>query len=202
MSTTDRPAPLTGADIDALRERVRAEIAAHPRGAAAVAERCGVSRSAVSMFAAGTYPAGEGRLAGRIAAGFERAAVTPATAVPAAAPAGAPVEMDAAGIEAVRERLTAAIAADPRGTSGVATLTGLSRSTLSQFSRGCYPGNNAHVAAHVAQQLDGWTCPHTQLRIQREACHATATAPAPTHRPDRMAQWSACQRCPHKPTTK
>lgn len=200
-----RIAPLDAAATEAVRLQVEALAQSLPRGCSAVAERVGESRAALSMFLRGVYPANAGRLAARIQAAL-------AGGVPAAAPAarpGAAAAVDATaprlqpldedGTTAARQSLAQAVRDHARGLTGVADTLGLSVTALRQFLAGNYPARTGMLAARIRRGLEGWTCPHTQLRIYPEQCRETALAKAPTHRPDRMAQWGACQRCPHRP---
>ncbi|MDB5802305.1 MAG: putative LacI family transcriptional regulator [Rhodocyclales bacterium] len=41
-------------------------------------------------------------------------------------------------------------------------------------------------------------CPHTGKSQARQQCRIWLME-APTHNPGSLAQWRACQRCPHKP---
>jgi len=108
---------------------------------------------------------------------------------------------DDAGVARAIELARHAVRDDRRGIAGVAERAGVKRSALSMVLSGTYPARPGRVAALLLRALDGWTCPYTSERILPEACAATALAAAPTHRPDRMAHWRACQQCPSRPAS-
>jgi hypothetical protein len=63
MHADQRLAP---SDIERARSIAAAAVHNDPRGCAGVADRCGATRSAISMFSRGKYPAGEQHLARQI----------------------------------------------------------------------------------------------------------------------------------------
>lgn len=73
---------------------------------------------------------------------------------------------------------------------------GLSRTTVSLVMNGKYQGKTTYVAVRVVDKLGGFECLYDTQTITPQACRATAQAAAPTHNPAKLAQWSACQRCP------
>ena len=107
--------------------------------------------------------------------------------------------MDNATIDRARQMLEMAVRNDPNGISGVAKRLGRARSGLSMFLSDTYGANPGKLAAVVISHLDGWECPYKQKRITPDECRAIALIPAPTHRPDRLTHWRACQQCPGKP---
>jgi hypothetical protein len=78
----------------------------------------------------------------------------------------------------------------------VADLLGVSRTTVSLVLNGKYQGKTDKVAERVEDKLGGFACLYDHQTITPVECRATAQAAAPTHNPAKLAQWSACQRCP------
>ena len=78
----------------------------------------------------------------------------------------------------------------------VADALGVSRTTVSLVLNGKYQGKTDKVAERVNEKLGGFACLYDNQTITPDACRATAQAAAPTHNPAKLAQWSACQRCP------
>lgn len=92
----------------------------------------------------------------------------------------------------------AAVAAHPKGIQGVADELVYSRPALSRYVNGSY-GGAAALEAAILKRYDRRTCPHTLDDIAVEVCRRRAFAPQPFGGQARLAQWSACQICPHKP---
>ena len=78
----------------------------------------------------------------------------------------------------------------------VADLLGISRTTVSLVMSGKYGGKTGAVAFRVMDKLGKFPCLYDEQVISPHECRTTAQAAAPTHNPAKLAQWSACQRCP------
>lgn len=98
--------------------------------------------------------------------------------------------------------LVAAVGADPKGKAGVAARLGCSRPLLARVlspNDGCVMSDK--LAARV---LDVYhvirACPATGGQMPISECRRLTGGPAPTHNPQAMRIWKACQTCPHKPT--
>lgn len=91
-----------------------------------------------------------------------------------------------------------------RTITSVATEINIKRSALSMLLSGTYPAKLDKVSAKYAAKVmqlyrDQVFCPHQRCGISQEDCRALASAPMSTSNPDKMAQWSACRRCPLNP---
>lgn len=97
--------------------------------------------------------------------------------------------------------LAAAVAADRQGKAGVALRLGCSRPLLARVLSPTDPcGMSDKLAARV---LDIYHvvrgCPATGGDMPVAECRRIALGPAPTHHPQAMRTWKACQTCPFKP---
>lgn len=94
----------------------------------------------------------------------------------------------------------AAVAAHPRRLAGVAEALGYSRPALSRYVNGSY-GDGARLEAAILERYQGLRlCPHEGEELPVALCRKRAHAPEPYGGNARHAAWSACQRCPFKPT--
>lgn len=89
--------------------------------------------------------------------------------------------------------------------ASVAASVGMKRTALSMLLSGKYPAKLDKVsakfgAAVLARYRDQVLCPHLRRGIGPAECLAHASAPMSTSSPVKIAQWSACRRCPLNPT--
>lgn len=85
--------------------------------------------------------------------------------------------------------------------SQVARELSYSLTAISLVLNGKYNGKTDRLREKVWKKYTQVSCPYTQKVILLQTCVETATAKAPTHNPIKMAQWRACQNCPHCPKT-
>ena len=102
-----------------------------------------------------------------------------------------------------RQLLVAAVAADKKGKAGVAARLGkgCSRPLL---ARVLSPNDGCPISDKLAARiLDVYhvvrACPGTGGEMPVSECQRLANGPAPTHNPQAMRIWKACQSCPFKP---
>lgn len=100
--------------------------------------------------------------------------------------------------------LRAEVAKPGRSIAAVAAEIGMARPSLSMLLAGTYPARLDKVSAKFAAAVfekyrDQVFCPHLRKGIGRERCRTLARAPMSTSCPEKLSQWSACQRCPLKP---
>lgn len=81
----------------------------------------------------------------------------------------------------------------------VARAIGISASAVSLLLKGRYPAMDTSAMEARIRGLAGIDCPHLRQRVTSEHCRATALGPCPTHTPEALAAWRACQGCPHRP---
>lgn len=75
---------------------------------------------------------------------------------------------------------------------------GYSRTTVSLVLSGSYPGGTDKIAARAAEVLElpaEVPCPYLGQTLSIADCRAYSTQRAPTHHPQKMAHWRACQQC-------
>lgn len=84
-----------------------------------------------------------------------------------------------------------------RTITAVAEQLGYSRTTISLVMAGKYPVSVTEIARAVEKKLGVVVCKYNEANITPTECRNTASAPAPTHNPSKMALWSACQNCPN-----
>jgi hypothetical protein len=94
--------------------------------------------------------------------------------------------------------LKAAIAAEPRGISGVAQRLGYSRPAVSRVLAGSY-GNTERLAAAVLATFARIDCPHLGASLAPDECRAYATRSYSAISAADVPHWRACKKCPHKP---
>lgn len=82
----------------------------------------------------------------------------------------------------------------------IAELIGYSRTTVSLYASGQY-ANPEQVEAAVIRALDVHLCPHIGEPVAPDVCRRKALAPKPFGGSARLAWWTTCQTCPHKPHT-
>lgn len=97
-----------------------------------------------------------------------------------------------------RALVIAAAAIHPRGLTGVADELGYSRPALSRYVNGSYSGVDKLEAA-ILNRYNRRQCPHTGEDLAADMCRRRALSPQPFGGAARLAQWTACQRCPFKP---
>lgn len=78
----------------------------------------------------------------------------------------------------------------------VSDVLGVSRTTISLVMSGKYGGKTDAVEQRVNDRLGWFDCLYDGKKLTPETCRGIAQAGAPTHNPAKLAQWSACQRCP------
>ena len=88
--------------------------------------------------------------------------------------------------------------------AGVAASVGMGRTALSMLLSGKYPARLDKISAKYASAVlqryrDQIHCPHQRRGIGADECLANARAPMTTSSPIKLAQWSACRRCPLNP---
>lgn len=91
--------------------------------------------------------------------------------------------------------------------AGVARSVGMKRNVLSMILAGKYPAKLDKVTSKFAAPVlhhyrDQVHCPHLRCGIGADECSAHARAPMTTSSPIKLAQWSACRRCPLNPLKK
>jgi hypothetical protein len=99
--------------------------------------------------------------------------------------------------------LVAAVAADRKGKAGVAARLGCSRVLL---ARVLSPNDACALSAKLAARvIDVYhvvrACPGTGGEQPVSECQRLAAGHAPTHNPQAMRIWKACQTCPFKPAS-
>lgn len=102
------------------------------------------------------------------------------------------------GLELLRAQLAAG-----KTLTEIAELIGYSRTTVSLYASGQYKQPEL-VEAAVIRALDVHLCPHIGEPVAIDVCRRKALAPKPFGGSARLAWWTTCQTCPHKPhkTTK
>lgn len=89
--------------------------------------------------------------------------------------------------------------ADRTSIGEVAERIGYSRTAISLVLSGKYPGKTDKVARAVTRILaQSIACPYSGKDIPPEECRALSTRRAPTHNPQALGQWRACQQCQNK----
>ncbi len=88
--------------------------------------------------------------------------------------------------------------------AGVAASVGMKRTALSMLLSGKYPAKLDKISAKFASVVlrryrDQIHCQHLARGIDADECRAHARAPMSTSNPVKLAQWSACRRCPVNP---
>lgn len=81
----------------------------------------------------------------------------------------------------------------------VAEQLGVSRTLVSLVSAGKYHGNTGAFAGRVLLRYDRRDCPYTGEEIASDLCRRRALGPQPFGGHAKLAQWTACQSCHHKP---
>lgn len=84
----------------------------------------------------------------------------------------------------------------------VANRTGYSRTTVSLYAAGKYKGQPDGVESALIRAFDVHHCPHTNETVSDDVCQRKALAPKPFGGSERLAWWTSCQSCPHKPEPK
>ncbi len=80
----------------------------------------------------------------------------------------------------------------------IAEAIGYSRPAVSRYLLGTY-GEVREIEAAILNAFLVRECPHTGEVVTPELCKKKALAPRPFGGAARLAWWSACQVCPHKP---
>jgi transcriptional regulator with XRE-family HTH domain len=76
---------------------------------------------------------------------------------------------------------------------------GYSRPAVSRYLSGTYGESVAGVEAAILKAYDRRDCPHTGESVDPALCHKKALGPKPFGGTSRLAWWTSCQTCPHKP---
>lgn len=102
------------------------------------------------------------------------------------------------------EILRAEVSKPGASIAGVAASVGMKRTALSMLLSGKYPAKLDKVSAKYAAQVlrtyrDQIHCQHLRRGIGADECRTHAAAPMSTSNPEKLAQWSACRRCPLNP---
>lgn len=96
-------------------------------------------------------------------------------------------------------RLLAAEVARSNRTRAGARL-GISRTAVSLVLVNRYPSpSTAGIERRVLAKLGRLDCPAKGEAVTVIQCQAFREKPAPTHNPQAMQKWKACQHCPHNP---
>lgn len=82
----------------------------------------------------------------------------------------------------------------------LAELIGYSRTTVSLYASGKYERPD-QVEAAILRALDVHLCPHICEPVAPDVCRRKALSPKPFGGSARLAWWSTCQTCQHKPHT-
>ncbi len=90
------------------------------------------------------------------------------------------------------------------GINKAAARIGMSRSSVYTALHNKYPSNTtAGIERRVMDKLgsgENWlACPANGVVVTAAQCQAFREKPAPTHNPQAMQKWKACQHCPHNP---
>lgn len=80
----------------------------------------------------------------------------------------------------------------------IAIDTGYSRTAISLYLSGKYPTPGLLEEA-ICKAYDRITCLHIAEIIEPAVCHKKAFGPKPFGGAERLAWWTTCQSCPHKP---
>lgn len=85
--------------------------------------------------------------------------------------------------------------------AAVAERLGYSRTTISLVLAGKYPGRLDKLEKKAIEVLEPpvtVACPHLAQEIPVEQCKEYSLRKVPTHNPQKMAHWRACQECQNK----
>jgi len=78
---------------------------------------------------------------------------------------------------------------------------GVSRSAVSLVLVNRYPSpSTAGIERRVMDKLGRLDCAALGEQVTVIQCQSFREKPAPTHNPQAMQQWKACQYCPHNPS--
>ena len=91
--------------------------------------------------------------------------------------------------------LEAAIAADPRGKAGVASVLGVSRGYVSQVLNGHWDPVPETFIVRVVERLCSTACPHLGRDIPHASCRAYAARQWDAISQFEVDHWRACQHC-------
>jgi transcriptional regulator with XRE-family HTH domain len=83
--------------------------------------------------------------------------------------------------------------------SQIALEIGYSRTAVSLYRSGRYQADPALIEAALRKAYDRCDCPHLGEPVEPAVCQRKALAPKPFGGSARLAWWTACQRCPHRP---
>lgn len=81
----------------------------------------------------------------------------------------------------------------------IAARIGYSRTAVSLYAAGKYDRDCTALEAALLRAYDIRTCPHINETVTAEICRRKALAPRPFGGRDRLAWWTCCQTCPHRP---
>ena len=98
--------------------------------------------------------------------------------------------------------LQAAVAADPRGITGVAERIGYSRTAVSLALAGRYGGNPERIAHAVVSMLQAVECPFLGHAIPPGVCRRFSTRSYISITAADVPHWRACRKCSHAAATK
>jgi hypothetical protein len=77
---------------------------------------------------------------------------------------------------------------------------GMHRASVSTALRNCYPrSSTAGIERRVLAKLAQLECPALDKKATADQCQEFREKPAPTHNPQAMQKWKACQHCKHNP---
>jgi hypothetical protein len=76
---------------------------------------------------------------------------------------------------------------------------GYSRTAVSLYLSGKYRADAADLETAICRAYDRRHCPHTGASVEPGLCRKKALSPKPFGGAERLAWWTTCQTCPHKP---
>lgn len=92
--------------------------------------------------------------------------------------------------------LSSAVARATGGKAEVARRVGVSRTSVSLYLSGQYPGGVTKIEKRIIQKLrEAVHCPHLQEEISASDCATYSGRTIQTHSPAALAFWRSCQRC-------
>lgn len=83
--------------------------------------------------------------------------------------------------------------------SQIAEQIGYSRPAVSLYARGKYERDCTAIEAALLRAFDTRECPYTGETVTPETCTRKALSPRPFGGRARLAWWTCCQTCPHRP---
>lgn len=84
----------------------------------------------------------------------------------------------------------------------VAAKLGYSRTAVTLYLSGKYPGGVARLEARIVERLGGVDCPFLGRTISNADCASHASRDCPSTSPMALRHWQACKTCDHNPKRK